>query len=74
MGGKIENAVHTYIYVAFCDSEFLVSIQLTNLSLSSLMPSLTPAQFSLLTLKVPIATAADDIHIFFSLLFRENKT
>ena len=27
-----------------------------------------------LTLKAPITTAADDIHKFFSLLFRENKT
>ena len=27
-----------------------------------------------LTLKVPITTAADDIHKYFSLFFRENKT
>ena len=28
----------------------------------------------LLTLKAPITTAADDIHKYFSLFFRENKT
>ena len=28
----------------------------------------------MLTLKAPITTAADDIHKFFSLFFRENKT
>ena len=29
---------------------------------------------SVLTLKAPITTAADDIHKYFALLFRENKT
>ena len=30
--------------------------------------------YTLLTIKAPITTAADDIHKYFSLFFRENKT
>ena len=46
-----------------------------NLSLQQNIDLAHPIALSvILTLKAPIKTAADDIHNYYSLLFRENKT
>ena len=62
--------------VAFLDNEILprVSQLLQKERTRSVGNEAFPKEEKLLTLKAPITTAADDIHKYFFIVFRENNT
>ena len=69
----IETGCSFFLFVLNDMSLFEYTAHNTSLFLHVYLLSLFITDF-MLTLKAPITTAADDIHKYFSLFFRKNKT